>query len=181
MWSTVLLAIALAAGACGSTSLLGSGHSGTSAPQRATVRAGRPARPAPAAAVAVIRQWAIALQRGDVRAAARYFKIPSVFVDGPGPALTIHSLAQAEAANEGLPCGATLISAVQRGPFVKALFRLTARPGPGGGLCGSGVGQTARTDFVIKAGRISVWLRALDRPGDNGSPTGPTTGGGPVI
>ena len=130
--------------------------------------------------MAVIKHWAIALRRGDVRAAAGYFEIPSVFADGPGPALTIHSLAEATAANQALPCGATFISAAKHGPFVNVLFRLTARPGPGGSNCASGVGQTARTNFVIVAGRITVWLRAPDQPGDNGSPTG-TTGGGSFV
>lgn len=174
----VLTAIALTAGACGSTSLLGSGHSATSSRPASTRPAGRPAS---AASVAVIKRWAIALQRGDVRAAAGLFEIPSVFADGPGPAITIHSLAQAEVANEALPCGATFISDTQRGPFINVLFRLTGRPGPGGSNCGSGAGQTARTNFVIKSGRITVWLRAPDQPGDNGSPTGTTAGGGPVV
>jgi hypothetical protein len=131
--------------------------------------------------VTVIRRWARALQRGDVRGAARYFGLPSVFVDGPGPAIAIHTLAQAEAANEELPCGAKFISAARRGPFINVLFRLTGRPGPGGTNCGSGAGGTARTNFVIKSGRITVWLRAPDQPGDNGSPAGTTTGGGPVV
>jgi hypothetical protein len=179
-FSAVLLAITLTAGACGSTSLLGSTHSATSRANASATRAGPHEHPASAAAVAVIKHWAIALQRGDVRAAAGYFGIPSVFGDGPGAALGIHSLAEAIAANEALPCGATFISAARHGPFVNVLFRLTARPGPGGSSCASGVGQTARTNFVIVAGRITVWLRAPDQPGDNGSPTG-TTSGGPVV
>jgi hypothetical protein len=180
-WSAVVLALALSSAACGSTSLLGSGHSATSRTRASPARAGRSAHPAPAGAVGVIKRWAIALQRGDVRAAARYFEIPSVFIDGPGPAVTIHSLSQAEAVNEALPCGAKFISAAQRGPFVNVLFKLTARPGPGGSNCGSGAGQTARTNFVIKAGRITVWVRAPEQPGDNGSPTEPTARGGPVV
>jgi hypothetical protein len=118
---------------------------------------------------------------GDVRAAARYFRIPSVFIDGPGPAITIRSLTQAEVANAALPCGAEFLSAAQRGPFVNVLFRLTGRSGPGGSSCGSGAGTTARTNFVIRSGRISVWLRAPDQPGDNGSPTGAPSSGGSVI
>ena len=90
--------------------------------------------------------------------------------------------------------GARFISADQRGAYVNALFRLTERPGPGGG-CGSGTGQTARTNLVIRGGRIVEWIRAPDDPGDNQHGTVPaqpatppqptatssTQGTGPVI
>lgn len=125
--------------------------------------------------VAVIRAWSDALRRGDVRGAARYFAVPSVMINGTdasGNALviTIGTLAQAETANESLPCGAKLLEADQRGRYVNALFRLTGRPGPGGSNCDTGVGQTARTNFVIVNGRIVEWIRAPDDPGDNGTP-----------
>jgi hypothetical protein len=65
---------------------------------------------------------------------------------------------------------------------VQALFRLTGRPGKGGSSCNPGVGETARTNFVIKAGRIRVWIRAPDQPGDNqGAPPGDSQGGGPTV
>lgn len=133
---------------------------------------------APAADVAVIRAWADALRRGDVDAAARYFALPSVMVNGTdasGAALVIaiQTRAQADAANASLPCGARFISADLRGRYVNALFRLTGRPGPGGGNCGTGAGQTARTNFVIAHGLIVEWLRAPDDPGDNGGSTTP--------
>jgi hypothetical protein len=35
-------------------------------------------------------------------------------------------------------------------------------------LCGVGVGQTARTNLVIRNGLIVEWIRAPDLPGDNG-------------
>lgn len=128
--------------------------------------------------VAVIRAWADALRRGDVRAAARYFAVPSIMVNGTdasGAALiiAIDTQAEAVAANASLPCGARLISADQRGRYVNALFRLTGRPGPGGSGCGTGVGETARTNFVIAHGLIVEWLRAPDDPGDNGGSTAP--------
>ena len=131
-----------------------------------------------AADVTVIRAWADALRRGDVRAAARYFALPSVMINGAdasGDALVIaiHTLAQAQAANASLPCGAQLISADQRGRYVNALFRLTGRPGLGGSSCDTGVGETARTNFVIAHGLILEWIRAPDDPGDNGGPTAP--------
>ena len=135
------------------------------------------ARAAPAA-VSVIRAWADALRRGDVRGAARYFALPSVMINGTDSAgqalvITIATAAQAQAANTTLPCGARLISADQRGRFVNALFLLTGRPGPGGTDCGGGVGTTARTNFVIAHGRIVEWLRAPSDPGDNATPPTP--------
>jgi hypothetical protein len=129
-------------------------------------------KPAAAEAVDVIRAWSDALRRGDVRGAARYFALPSVMINGAdagGSALliTITTAEQSEAANATLPCGARLISVDQRGRFVNALFELTGRPGPGGSTCDGGVGQTARTNFVIAHGRIVEWIRAPDDPGDN--------------
>jgi hypothetical protein len=128
----------------------------------------------------VIRAWANALRRGDVRRAAGYFALPSQFVNGPDsgagvPVIAIHTFGQAEAVNATLPCGAEFISADQRGRYVNVLFRLTDRPGPGGG-CGSGTGQLARTNFVIAGDRIVQWIRAPYDPGDNrpgGLPPGP--------
>jgi hypothetical protein len=140
----------------------------------------------------VIRAWSDALRRGDVTGAALYFALPSVMVNGPdanGDAvvISIRSRADAIAANATLPCGAKFISADQRGRYTNALFRLTARPGPGGG-CGGGAGQTARTNFVVRGGRIVDWFRAPDDPGDNARPKGaapaPPTGApgsGPAV
>jgi hypothetical protein len=141
-------------------------------------------RPA-ADAVSVIRGWSDALRRGDVGAAARYFALPSVMINGAdasGDALviTIASRDDAVAANASLPCGARLVSADQRGRYVNALFRLTGRPGPGGSSCGSGVGETARTNFVIAHGRILEWIRAPDDPGDNGKANGGSTAPAPA-
>jgi len=132
------------------------------------------------AAVAVIRAWSEALRRGDVRGAARYFSLPSVMINGTDASgdavvITIGTRGEAEQANALLPCGAVLLKTDQRGRYVNALFRLTGRPGLGGSDCGSGVGQTARTNFVITDGRILEWIRAPDDPGDNGAPAVPTT------
>ena len=125
----------------------------------------------------MIRAWSDALRRGDVRTAARYFALPSVMVNGPDSngnavVIVIRTRVEAQGANESLPCGAIFVSADQRGHFVNALFRLTERPGPGEG-CSSGAGQTARTNFVIRHGRIVEWLRAPDDPGDNRTPQTP--------
>ena len=132
--------------------------------------------PADPAAVAVIKKWSDALRRGNIRAAAAYFALPSLMINGPdatGAAIIvrIRSRAEAEAADAGLPCGAKFISADQRGRFVNVLFRLTDRPGSG---CGPGTGQTARTNFVVRGGRIAEWIRAPDDPGDNAGPRQPT-------
>jgi hypothetical protein len=128
-------------------------------------------RPADPAAVRVIRAWSSALRHGDVRGAARYFALPSLIANGTSASggllvITIHTRAEADAANATLPCGAEFLRADQRGRYVNVLFRLTNRPGPGGG-CGMGVGQTARTNFVIVGGRIVEWIRAPEDPGDN--------------
>jgi hypothetical protein len=124
-------------------------------------------------AVAVIRAWSSALRRGDVAAAARYFALPSEFVNGPGDTFTIRTKAQAQAVNASLPCGAELISTTVRGRVVSALFRLTNRQGSHAD-CGLGTGQLARTNFIIRGGRIVDWIRAPD-PGVAPAPGPPTT------
>jgi len=129
-------------------------------------------------AVAVIRGWSDALRRGDVRAAARFFALPSLMINGADASgdavvITIGTIAEAEEANASLPCGAVLLSTDQRGRYVNALFQLTGRSGLGGSTCGTGAGQTARTNFVIAGGRIVEWIRAPDDPGDNTTPLTP--------
>ena len=54
--------------------------------------------------------------------------------------------------------------ATERGPrgFTIAPFVLTERPGPG--TCGAGVGNTTRTAFRVRGGRITDWLRVQDIP-----------------
>ncbi len=134
----------------------------------------------------VIISWANALRNGNVAAAAALFKLPSAMINGLAAngglsVIVIHNLAQAEAAQRTLPCGARFISADQRGRFVNALFQLTGRVGPGGSKCTGGVGETARTNFLIEDGRIVDWIRAPDDPGDNGSPPAQgSSGSGPV-
>jgi len=187
----VAIMAALAAG-CGSTSHPAAHHTSTATRSQTTAkREFSPAttvpehapRAADPSTVAVIRHWADALRRGDVRGAASYFEIPSVFAPGPDQEVTLHSLRAAEAANAALPCGAKLISVTRvGGQLVQALFRLTGRPGRGGSSCNPGAGETARTNFVIKRGHIRVWIRAPDQPGDNqGPPPGGSQGGGPTV
>jgi hypothetical protein len=180
----LLVGVALAAAGCGSTSHSGSSSTSSSrsrttarrqanpVPPTSTVPAHAP-HPADARTVRVIKGWADALRRGDVRGAARYFQIPSFFAPAPDQEVTLHSFAEAEAVNAALPCGAKVISVVKSGgPFVQALFRLTGRAGRGGSACNPGAGQTARTNFEIKSGRIRAWIRAPDAPGENQQPPG---------
>jgi hypothetical protein len=192
----VLVAAALLAVGCGSGGHAAAGHTST-ARSRTTARRQAPSvtpanplprhplQPADVRTVAVIRHWADALRRGDVRGAARYFQIPSVFAPAPDQEVTIHNFAEAEAANRALPCGAKLISVVKvGGQLVQALFRLTGRPGPGGTACNPGAGETARANLVIVSGHIHVWFRAPDEPGDNQQPppgNHASGGGGPVV
>ena len=145
---------ALATAGCAGPSILPGHGSGTTAFERS---------------VNVIKGWSTALRTGHVRAAAEYFQIPSVFVNGPQDSFVLHSFAAAEVVNRLLPCGAKYVSATERGPYINALFELTDRPGPGGGSsdCSSGPGTTARVNFIINDGKITHWLRAPSQPGDS--------------
>jgi hypothetical protein len=119
--------------------------------------------------VIVIEGWVDALAKGDVDGAAGYFALPSVVENGTAP-LTLRSRADAVAFNESLPCGAKLVGARPAGRFIAATFRLTQRPG---GDCGSGVGELARTAFVVRGGKIVQWRRLPNPPRQGG--------GGPII
>jgi len=112
--------------------------------------------------VRVVRAWADTLRRGEVRAAARYFALPSLVSNGTAP-IKLETRAEAELFNRTLPCGAEVIDAepAPHGFFI-ATFRLTERPGAG--KCGSGTGGTARTAFRIRDERITDWLRVQDIP-----------------
>jgi hypothetical protein len=117
--------------------------------------------------VQVIDDWAKTLKKGDVKAAAEFFALPSTAENG----LTydIRSRADARLFNESLPCGAELKDAQTEGDFTTATFELTERPGPG--TCGTGVGAEAQTAFVIEKGKIVEWRRvatsdAQPAPGD---------------
>jgi hypothetical protein len=176
------VAAALALGACGS----GSSHTTTT-----TTRAAAPAPtvtspstsnavpippatghglPTTATPEDVIRAWADSLRSGRIAAAARLFAVPTIVSNGGGP-IVLRTRAAIRFFNFTLPCGAVLIK-TQDAPhgLVVATFRLTERPGPG--VCGTGVGQTARTAFRIRNGRIREWLRVADAPGstDEGTP-----------
>jgi hypothetical protein len=110
--------------------------------------------------ISVVREWADTLRAGRVRAAARYFALPSLVSNGTPP-IKLETRAEAEFFNRTLPCGAKLIDTepAPRGFFI-ATFRLTERPGPG--KCGSGTGETARTAFRVRNDHITDWLRVQD-------------------
>jgi hypothetical protein len=111
-------------------------------------------------AVRVIRSWADELRSGDVQAASERFAIPTVVQNGTEP-LQLTDRREVEAFNQSLPCGAKLTDAVSSGRYTIATFVLTERPGPG--ECGKGVGDTAKTAFVIHGGRITEWRRVVDQ------------------
>jgi len=118
------------------------------------------------AAVIVIGNWVDALRAGHVNQAADYFAVPSVVENGTPPQ-RIETRADAVAFNRSLPCGAKLVRARPEGRYIAATFRLTERPG---GACGSGVGQLARTAFIVRDGKIVQWRRL---PNPAPSPSGP--------
>jgi hypothetical protein len=109
--------------------------------------------------VAVIEDWADDLRSGDVEAAADHFKLPSVAQNGTPP-LALRTRGQVREFNASLPCGAELTRAEPHAGFIIATFELTERPGPG--ECGTGVGVTAQTAFLIEDGLIVEWRRAAD-------------------
>jgi hypothetical protein len=121
---------------------------------------------ADADAVQVIQGWADELRSGDVSAASDRFSVPTTVQNGTPP-LVLTKRRQVETFNQSLPCGAKLTQAISSGRYTIATFELTERPGPG--ECGSGVGETAKTAFVIHNGHITEWRRVVDT-----EPTGPT-------
>jgi hypothetical protein len=165
----VTVTLGLAVAGCATTSEL-PGHGAHSAARPV----GQDGPPAAAAKVAVVRGWSTALRAGHLQAAAGYFHLPSLFDDGAGEAVEIHTLLEAETVDSSLSCGSQVISAFDQGRFINVLFRLTTRTGEGAG-CGSGVGQTARVLFLIRGGQIVEWLRTNSRAGDPGAPSAPGT------
>ena len=120
--------------------------------------------------VQVIKGWADELRAGDVAAASRRFAIPTVVQNGT-PALRLTTRNEIEAFNRSLPCGATLTEAVAVDRFTIATFKLTERPGAG--ECGNGVGETAKTAFVVRNGLITQWRRVVPTGEDTSTTQGP--------
>jgi hypothetical protein len=124
-------------------------------------------------AVEVIEDWANDLRGGDLEAAADHFKVPSIAQNGTAP-IPLETRGQVLAFNASLPCGAELTEAEGHGRFTIATFELTERPGAG--ECGSGVGGTAKTAFVIEEGLITRWIRVVDE-----EDVGPPPSEGPIV
>ncbi len=153
-----LLAPALAAlslTACGSSKPHPAAHA---KPHRSSVQGAG----VPASAIAVIEGWANALRSGHAKRAAAYWADPSILINGPDSAghytiIRIESEHQALAADETLPCGATLRSSSRSGAFIKANFTLSPRAGV---AASAGCGGPASVDFLIREGLIVHWIRA---------------------
>jgi hypothetical protein len=109
--------------------------------------------------IQVVKRWADELRAGDVIAASERFALPSIVQNGTGP-FRLTNRRQVEAFNRSLPCGARLTAATPSGRYTIATFVLTERPGEG--KCGNGVGEQAKTAFVIEDGLISQWQRVVD-------------------
>jgi hypothetical protein len=114
---------------------------------------------AEAAHVQVIKKWADELRAGDVTAASERFALPTVVQNGTVP-LQLTDREEVEAFNNSLPCGAELTAATESGKYTIATFKLTERPGIG--RCGDGVGEQAKTAFVIRDGLITQWRRVVN-------------------
>ena len=138
---------------------------GSSDDKEDTTIAGR----ADPAHVRVIKGWADELRAGDVIAASERFALPTVVQNGTAP-LRLTDRREVEAFNSSLPCGAELTAAIESGKYTIATFKLTERPGIG--QCGDGVGEQAKTAFVIENGLITQWRRVVDvcegAPADQG-------------
>jgi hypothetical protein len=120
--------------------------------------------------VDVIREWAKALDAGDLAKAASYFALP-VIVENGTPPLRLTSRVQAREFNALLPCGARLVASARHGAYIYATFRLTNRVG---GDCGTGSGALAATAFLIRNGKIAQWRRLANPRSRRQPPSAPT-------
>jgi hypothetical protein len=103
----------------------------------------------------VIREWVDTLRAGDVEGAAELFALPAVVANGTPP-VELATREDAIAFNRALPCGAVLLSTEPTEGGTIGNFELTERPG---GDCGAGIGELARTLFLIRDGLIAEWRR----------------------
>ena len=134
----------------------------------------RPTSRAQPAATRVIDAWLRALRHGDVRRAASYFAVPSVFQNAT-PVLHLERRAEVLAVNASFPCGAVATSYGRAGAFTLARVRLTERVG---GDCHGAAGHTTGTAIRVAAGKIREWYRLYEprETGESGSAAdGPAT------
>ena len=118
--------------------------------------------PAADASRRVINSWLKALRRGHIKTAAHYFALPSKFQNAT-PVLTVNTEQERLAVMMSLPCGAAATAMGGAGAYTIVKFRLTRRPG---GVCGAGVGGTARGAIRVERRLIKEWYRLPDQPSD---------------
>jgi hypothetical protein len=114
----------------------------------------------------MIRDWLMAVKRGDYGQAATFFA-PGAIIDQGRP-FRLETRAAARLFNAGLPCHADLIALEDEGAEVLATFRLT--PGPGGPCAGQ-----VQVRYTIRRGKFTEWRQL-----PNGAPA-PEEPEGPVV
>jgi hypothetical protein len=148
-----------------------------SAPEKTATpsKSERPASTGPVTAreKRVIREWSNALRSGDVERAVSYWTVPAIAANGNQPVRLLTRSAVRQW-NESLPCGARLKSVERDSNYVVATFVLTNRKGVPHG-CGTGVGNEARTAFLIRGDKIAQWIRAPDPTKTSDEPGGSTS------
>jgi hypothetical protein len=121
-----------------------------------------PLQPRPSAAdVAVIRNWGLDMQHGEVKRASALFGLPAVVANNT-PEIQMTTRAEVEFFHATLPCGGRLVRAESHHGAILATFELTDRPGGG---CGSGTGHLAQAAFSLRGGKIVRWIRVPNLPG----------------
>jgi hypothetical protein len=122
---------------------------------------------------AVIKGWSDSLRHGHVKAATRYFAVPTLISNGDPGWISLKSRSDVHEFNRTLPCGAKLLKTRRSvDGFVVGVFRLTERPGAG--ECGTGTGNLAAVAFLIEKKHITRWVRVADEP-PTPSPSGSAT------
>jgi hypothetical protein len=108
----------------------------------------------------MIRDWLLAVKRGDYGQAATFFA-PGAIIDQGRP-FRLPNAAAARIFNAGLPCHADLIRLEDEGAKVLATFRLS--PGPGGPCRGR-----VQVRYTIVGGRFKEWRQlGTDDPAEEG-------------
>jgi hypothetical protein len=109
----------------------------------------------------MIRDWLMAVKRGDYGQAATFFARGAII--DQGQPFRLETRAAARLFNAGLPCHADLIALDDEGAKVLATFRLL--PGPGGPCEGR-----VQVRYTIVDGRFTEWRQL---PGTAPEPSGP--------
>jgi hypothetical protein len=108
----------------------------------------------------MIRDWLLAVKRGDYGQAATFFA-PGAIIDQGRP-FRLPNAAAARIFNAGLPCHADLVGLEDEGAEVLATFRLS--PGPGGPCRGR-----VQVRYTIVGGRFKEWRQlGTEEPAEQG-------------